>query len=221
MVTPTIETPVVSDTRHVIVWRFPEPVFILSSAPVGGGLSVVNWICNVGVTSTFCDPGIDHHAHQVADALDLDGGGATFFTAADVRLAQHATVGGVAVDATVGVTRATWAADTEEAWVPWSPGTINMVVQVPVPLEPSAAVNAVITATEAKVQAFIEAGVPGTDTATDAVAICWPPGPDSAPYGGPRSPWGARLARAAHAAVAAGLSESRPERAVSFGEFQK
>ena len=211
MVIPTLERPEVPDTRHVILWRFPERVAILSSAPVGGGLSIVDWICNVGVTSLYPDPDVAHHAHQVANVLGLDGIGATFFTAADVRLARHATVEGVNVNATVGVTRPTWAADADDAWAPWSPGTINVVVQVPVPLTPAAAVNAAMTATEAKVQALVEAGVPGTGTATDAVAICWPTGPDPAPYGGPRSPWGARLARAVHDAVADGLSEPRPE----------
>jgi adenosylcobinamide amidohydrolase len=66
-------------------------------------------------------------------------------------------------------------------------------------------VNAVATATEAKVQAMIEAGVPGTGTASDAIAVCCPPG-GREPYGGPRSEWGARLARAVHAAVATGTA---------------
>lgn len=217
MVTPTLERPVVDDTRHVLLWRFPEPVVVLSSAPVGGGPSVVDWICNVGVTSPYRDPDVDRHAAKVALDLDLEGTGATFFTAADVRLVRHASVDGVAVDATVGVTRPTWAADADGAWTPWSPGTINLVAQFPVPLSPAAAVNAAMTATEAKAQALVEAGVPGTGTATDAVAICWPTGPDPAPYGGPRSPWGSPLARAVHAAVADGLTEPRPEGAAGPG----
>ena len=108
-----------------------------------------------------------------------------------------------------------------------------------------------MTITEAKAQALIEAGVPGTGTASDAVVVCWPsavgddaraarhsdaarrsdaarhsggdargraaPGGDSPretdpgfagepeAFAGPRSLWGARLARATHAAVVAGL----------------
>ena len=66
-----------------------------------------------------------------------------------------------------------------------------------------------MTATEAKTQALAEVGVPGTGTATDVVCIACP-GPASdgtapEPYCGPRSTWGARLARAVHAAVRAGL----------------
>ena len=53
-------------------------------------------------------------------------------------------------------------------------GTINVVAQLPVGLEPGAAVNATMTITEAKVQALVEAGIDGTGTATDAVVVTWP-----------------------------------------------
>ena len=43
-----------------------------------------------------------------------------------------------------------------------------MIVAVPVPLTGAAFVNAVVTATEAKVQAVLDAGFAGTGTATDA-----------------------------------------------------
>ena len=72
-------------------------------------------------------------------------------------------------------------------------------------LLPLATANALVTATEAKAQALLDAGVPGTGTASDAVAICCPPG-GTEPYGGPRSEWGSRLARAVHGAVAAGTT---------------
>jgi adenosylcobinamide amidohydrolase len=70
---------------------------------------------------------------------------------------------------------------------------------------PAALLNALATVTEAKAQALFEARVPGTGTASDAVAVCCPPGGTES-YGGPRSAWGARLARATHAAVADGLA---------------
>ncbi len=108
--------------------------------------------------------------------------------------------GGVRCDATVGVSTPTWAAAPDGAWSRWQPGTINLVCWVPAPLADAALANAVVTATEAKAQALLEAGVPGTGTASDAVALCCPPG-GSEPYGGPRSAWGAPLARAVHAAV--------------------
>ena len=93
-------------------------------------------------------------------------------------------------------------------------GTINLLVVVPVPLSDAALVNAVVTATEAKAQALAEAGLRGTGTSSDAVCVACPGraaagGADGAPepYGGPRSLWGGRIARAVHAAVAAGTAD--------------
>ncbi len=157
----------------------------------------------------------------MARSLGLRGTGAALFTAADVTAGVAHDDHGVVAHATVGVTRPTWAADEDDAHAVragdrWVPGTINTVVQVPVSLTGAAAVNAVITATEAKAQALFEAGVPGTGTASDAVVVCWPVTGASAetsiePFAGPRSRWGARIARAVHGAVASGLRpEGRP-----------
>jgi adenosylcobinamide amidohydrolase len=74
---------------------------------------------------------------------------------------------------------------------------------VPAPLDDAALVNALSTATEAKAQALFDAGIKGTGTASDAVAVCCPTGGGER-YGGPRSAWGSRLARAVHAAVLTG-----------------
>ena len=84
------------------------------------------------------------------------------------------------------------------------PGTINLVVQVPVALDPGAAVNAAITATEAKVQALAARGVPGTGTATDAITVVWPCEGAPERFAGPRSQWGSRIAQAVYRAVWAG-----------------
>jgi adenosylcobinamide hydrolase len=82
---------------------------------------------------------------------------------------------------------------------------------VPVPTSDAALVNAVATATEAKGQALAEAGVRGTGTSSDAVCVACRQrrvgDAEPEPYGGPRSPWGARIARAVHAAVAAGAAQ--------------
>ena len=86
-----------------------------------------------------------------------------------------------------------------------SAGTINVIVTVPVALSDAAYVNAVATATEAKTQAIIEAGYSGTGTATDAICVAAPRfGATPQDFAGPRSQWGARIARAVHAAVYAG-----------------
>jgi adenosylcobinamide amidohydrolase len=135
-------------------------------------------------------------------------------TAADVTRRTCAGDGGVHAVATVGLGLPVPAAvPAEQALTEAAPhaGTINLLVVVPVPLSDAALVNAVVTATEAKAQALAEAAVPGTGTSSDAVCIACPStvdgGPPPEPYGGPRSPWGARLARAVHAAIAEGTRD--------------
>jgi adenosylcobinamide amidohydrolase len=79
-----------------------------------------------------------------------------------------------------------------------------VIVVLPLPLSDAAFVNAVVTATEAKTQAVLDAGFAATGTATDAICIAAPLGGKGEQFAGPRSPWGARLARAVHAAVLSG-----------------
>lgn len=201
----TVDASTVAQTRLAAAWTFPEPRPIISSAPVGGGVATVDWVLNIGVTGDYDRTDLAEHAAEVASRLELVGAGAALFTAVDVDRAVRAEDGGVVVDATVGVTRPTWAADDGGHGEPWRPGTINVVVQVPAGLSPGAAVNAVATATEAKAQALSEAGVPGTGTASDALAVVWSPLLPTEAFAGPRSTWGACIARAVHAAVRHGL----------------
>lgn len=83
-------------------------------------------------------------------------------------------------------------------------GTVNVVALLPARLGDAALVNAVATVTEAKAQALLELDLPATGTATDAVTVLCPADGPVAPYGGPRSRWGAPLARAARQAVRTG-----------------
>jgi adenosylcobinamide amidohydrolase len=111
--------------------------------------------------------------------------------------------------ATVGLRVPAWAAvppgSADRELVPvWRPGTINIIVSVPVPLSDAAYVNAVMTATEAKTQAVLEAGFRATGTASDAICIAAPAAGRPEDFTGPRSLWGARIARAVHSAVHAG-----------------
>jgi len=207
-----VDATALADTRAALVWRFPSTRAALSSAPVGGGSAAVDWLLNVGVADRYARTDLDDHVRQVAHRVGLAGTGAGLLTAADVRRVVDAEDGGVVVDATVGVTKPTWAAGEDGSHGRrvgdcWEPGTINVVVQLPVALTPAAAVNAVVTATEAKSQALFEHGVPGTGTASDAVVVVWPPAVPAEAFAGPRSAWGARLARAVHAAVRRGLEE--------------
>ena len=190
--------------RPVLVWRSATPFRCASSGALGGGLGDRSWVLNAEVTLDYGRPDPEAHLAEIASGLSLaPGEGTALMTAAPVLDVAVARDGGAGCAATVGVTRPTWAAAPDDSWTPWLPGTINLVITVPAPLSDAALVNAVVTATEAKTQALLDAGVPGTGTASDAVVVCCSPG-GSEPYGGPRSMWGARLARAVHASVEAG-----------------
>lgn len=205
-ITPEFVTPPVRDTRLSLVWRFASPRCALGSAPVGGGWGRIGWILNVGVVRHYTRTDLERHASEVADHAGLTGPGVSLFTAADVGRVRRAEEDDLVVDATVGVSKPTWASDIDDAYTAWRPGTINIVVQMPVALHPAAAVNAVMTITEAKTQALSHARVPGTGTASDSVVVCWPEGGAGIEkFAGPRSQWGARLARTVYRAVSAGI----------------
>ncbi|GAB3161112.1 adenosylcobinamide amidohydrolase [Microbispora hainanensis] len=93
------------------------------------------------------------------------------------------------------------------------PGTINILVAVPVAFSDPALVNAVMTVTEAKTQALLEAGFPCTGTASDAVCVAVREDGPAEEFGGPRSVWGARIARAVHRAVLDGARDWHTRRA--------
>ena len=186
-------------------WRFAAGTIVAATAAVGGGMGPRDWLINAQVARDYCRRDQEQHAAELAAAAGLAGAGVALFTAADVRCVRSAEDGGVTVEATVGLTHPTWAADADGA-VSAAPaaGTINIVAFLPVALTAAALLNALCTATEAKSQALFEAGIPGTGTASDAVAVaCATHGP-AEQFAGPRARWGARLARAVHTAVLAG-----------------
>lgn len=211
----------------MLVWRFGQPLRAASSGMIGGGITEITWILNAHVRADYgrMDPAA--HVQEIARRHGLaPDEGTGLLTAADVERVATAVegpdAGPVRCDATVGVSYPTWAAAPEgdplpeNPWrgdtPPYRPGTINIVCQIPVPLTDAALIGAVVTATEAKTQALMEGRVPGTGTASDAIVICAPRAGsphDAVPFAGPRSVWGARLARAVHHAVAQGL-RARP-----------
>jgi adenosylcobinamide amidohydrolase len=192
----------------------------LSTGLVGGGLGPCAWWLDAQVDQEYFNPDPVGHARAIAAGLGLDpDAGCAMLTAADVRHWTAGADGGVEVAATVGLGLPVYAAvSPEEAEREGraAVGTINVLVVVPAPLSDAALVNAVVTVTEAKVQALAEAGVAGTGTSSDAVCVACPVAPglpwglpagEVEPYGGPRSLWGARVARAVHRAVADGTED--------------
>lgn len=182
-----------------------------SSAVLGGGIGPRAWILNAQVPGGYPRLDPDRHLAEIATAEGLGGPGAGLMTAADVTAYTTAHDGGVTATVTSGLGVRGWAAaPAEGTGAPLPPGTVNIVVTLPVALSDAALVNAVATATEAKVQALLDAGLDCSGTPTDAVCVAAPdPGTDAGePFAGPRSLWGARLARAVHRAVLTGAVDS-------------
>ena len=190
----------------VLVLRFPAPMRAIASSPHGGGLGPRRWVVNAQVSAGYARRDPDHHLNKLAVSLGLPGRGVGFLTAADVRERTTGHDNGVEVTATVGLDHGVLAAAPHEAApVPVGlAGTINLIAVVPERLSDAALVNAMGTVTEAKTQAILEAGHVATGTATDAVCVICPDDGRPHRFGGTRSLWGSRLARAVHAAVLAG-----------------
>ena len=207
-------------TWPVLLWAAGPGWRMVSTAVVGGGIGPRSWWLNAKVAKDYHHPDPAAHVREIAGLVGAGpgggsehwpGGGVGMLTAADVTRWTCASSDGASAVATVGLGLPVWAA-ASDAVVARETGTINVLVRVPVPLSDAALVNAVVTATEAKTQALLEAGVPGTGTSSDAVCVACPDPAVLADlrveeYGGPRSPWGLRIARAVHEAVALGTAD--------------
>jgi len=201
-------------SRPALVWRFAQPMLAVASTPLGGGIGTRHWIVNAQVALEYARTDLEAHLAAIGAELGCAGAGVGFLTAASIDDVASAVDGGVSASATVGLRHPTLAAAPDEAPHGSAVGTVNVVVGMPVRLTSSALVNAVITCTEAKTQALHDHGVPATGTASDAVCIVCPAGGTAEQFAGPRSPVGAALARAVHAAVAVGTAVwDRHERA--------
>jgi adenosylcobinamide amidohydrolase len=197
----------------------------ISSGALGGGLGERRWVINATVPMAYFRDDPDRHLSEMADFLALDGSGVGLMTGVDVAERVLTDDGGVDAASTVGLGAPAWAAapdghlrratysgptysgpaDPGSIYPgPSYPGTINTVVTVPVRLSEAALVNAATTVAEAKAQALWELGIEATGTASDAICVLCPTSGPAEPYGGPRSTWGARIARAVHAGVRRG-----------------
>lgn len=187
----------------IILYRFPTAMLGVSSASSGGGIGERNWALNAQVSAEYQRNDIGAHVNELAALFALEGPGVGMLTAANVRERTYVVIERVEAEVTVGLSHPTWAASTHVEPTP-QVGTINTFVVLPVRLSAGALVNAVATATEAKSQALFDAGVSGTGTPSDAVTIFCPAAGEEESFAGPRSRWGACLARAVHEAVLKG-----------------
>lgn len=189
----------------VLVWRLRRPMLAASTTASGGGVGWRHWVFNAEVPHDYHRVDIDQHVCEIASALALKGRGVAMLTAAKVCRYQRSCEEDLEVEVTVGLSNPTWAASDERTTTIESPpGTVNIVVFVPVRLDEGALLNAIATATEAKSQALWDAGIHATGTPSDALSILCPSEGDPERFAGPRSTWGARLARCVHYSVLAG-----------------
>ncbi|RKE17578.1 adenosylcobinamide amidohydrolase [Streptomyces sp. TLI_171] len=202
--------------RHLLVWRAGPGWRMVSSGVLGGGLGERHWVLNAQVRAGYGRMDPEAHLRELAAAQDLVGPGVGLMTAAEVDACTSAQDGGVTALVTTGIGVPTWAAAPEVPLAPYTPGTINVLAVVPAPVADAGLVNLLATATEAKVQALLDAGHDCSGTPSDAVCIAVrtpTAGQPAEPFGGPRSHWGSRLARAVHRAVHEGALTDRRRRA--------
>ncbi|GGT25137.1 adenosylcobinamide amidohydrolase [Streptomyces griseoviridis] len=194
---------------HALLWRAGPGWRMVASAVLGGGIAERAWVLNAQVAHGYRRTDPAGHLAALAVAAGAAGPGVGLMTAAEVADPGYARDGEAEAVATAGVSVRGWAASPAEGTRGTAaPGTINIVAAVPVPLGDAALVNAVMTATEAKVQALLDAGYDCSGTPTDAVCVAARAPRAGAPahaFAGPRSEWGARLARAVHRAVLSAL----------------
>jgi len=196
-------------------WR-PGPGYrMISSGVLGGGIGPREWVLNAQVAAGYARTDPAGHLTELAGRFGLTGPGIGMLTAAQVTGLVTRWDDGAEAAVTAGLRVPTWAAAPAGPAGPADqdrgPGTINIIVSVPVPLTDAALVNAVVTVTEAKTQAVLDAGFAATGTATDAVCVAArdPAGTAAEDFAGPRSAWGARIARSVYAAVLAGATGYR------------
>ncbi|MFJ5677463.1 adenosylcobinamide amidohydrolase [Streptomyces sp. NPDC093097] len=192
---------------NALLWDAGPGWRMISSAVLGGGIGARAWVLNAQVAHGYRRTDPDRHLAELARDAGVRGSGVGLMTAADVTRRGQAHDDGAEAVATAGISVRGWAAAPGAGTgLPTAPGTINIVAALPVALTDAALVNAVATATEAKVQALLDVGYDCSGTPTDAVCVAARqpgPGDEVHAFAGPRSLWGARLARAVHQAVRA------------------
>lgn len=195
--------------RVIHLWS-ENPLHVVSSAVVGADLTRARHVLNMRVDNEYSSlaPWVDLTA--MARELGIREPFVGLMTAARLERAgvvveRDAQVAAAAF-ASVGISRPVAAGVTEVVQTT-APGTINIILALDANLSVAAAVNAVITVTEAKTLALVEAGVraphggPASGTATDAVVVASTGRGPLVEFTGPVAPAGALIARTVRQAV--------------------
>jgi adenosylcobinamide hydrolase len=185
------------------------PLAVLSSAVAGGDLTCARHIINMHVPRGYACPSPIADLEATARSLGIIEPFVGLMTAASLEhacvIVERDAATTVVAIVTVGLGNPVAAGVTEP--FESTPGTINIILLIEAQLSQAAAVNAVITATEAKTLALVESDVraphggPASGTSTDAIVIASTGRGASVAYAGPITPVGAQLARAVRRAI--------------------
>jgi adenosylcobinamide hydrolase len=206
---------VLTRTAEVLVVHSQQPLTVLSSAIVGGGVVRVRYLLNRHVHRDYnC---LDPVADLIAFARNQDISEAFVgqMTAVSLQKAQavtlHAETLTVAAVLTAGLSNAT--SPGLSAPVTPGPGTINVILLIDACLTPAAMVQAVITATEVKTQVLMACGVrtpegyAATGTSTDAIAVASTGSGTPLTYAGPVTLVGWLIGRCVRTALEEALAQ--------------
>ncbi len=202
---------VVVDPEAVVVTS-ASPLSVVSSAAVGGGIGRARAIVNLHVPKNYPCARPEADLARFCRARGIAGPWVGLLTSAWTEKAELSieAAHGIAVLAVVTVGLGNPVAAGH-------PSTINTIVVIDGDPEPGALVNAVITATEAKILALVDAGIrspegaPASGTSTDAVVIAATARGHPCRFGGPASEMGWIVARVVGAAVGAGVRRWKVE----------
>ena len=187
-----------------------QPLTVLSSAVVGGGLCSTRHIVNMHVAKDYDSARPDDDLRVFAASRGVHEPFVGLMTATWTEFARAAvqSSNGLTVAAVVSVGLANPECAGRTAPLIARAGTINTILLIDAALTPAAMVNAVITATEAKTMTLAEwavrthDGLPASGTTTDSVVVaCTGRGP-ALEYAGPATTAGWLIARSVRDAMA-------------------
>jgi iron complex transport system ATP-binding protein len=200
-------------TAEVLVIHSQQPLTVLSSAVVGGGLARVRYLLNRHVHHDYhcLDPAADLIAFARRQGIIEAFVG--LMTAVLLHKARTVTLRAATLTVAAVVTAGTSNATAPGLSPPAMPeaGTINMVLLIDACLTPAAMVHAIITATEVKTQVLMAHGVrtpegdAATGTSTDAMAVACTESGTPLVYAGPVTLVGWLIGRCVRRALEAAM----------------
>jgi iron complex transport system ATP-binding protein len=206
---------VLTRTAEVLVVHSQQPLTVLSSAVVGGGMVCVRYLLNRHVHRDYhcLDPAADLVAFARSQGISEAFVGQ--MTTVSLQKARVITLRTETLTVTAMVTAGLSNATTPGLSAPATPGpgTINMILLIDACLTPAAMVNAVITATEVKTHVLMVRGVrtpegyAATGTSTDAIAVASTGNGTPLEYAGPVTLVGWLIGRCVRTALEEALAQ--------------